>query len=552
MERPAQSIFTNHERELMAEVARRLCPAIAALAKRWAAAIRLDAPPEKLANMRQTLAALNQQVLGGFFERLSAKDPEGALSLYDRFIEGLISKQLGEPEQQRATIESLFASARVVRTMLSQEIERTLKGDERRVAPVLLSFSKLWARAAESLGLIYTRLQETHLRGLYDSAQRTAEQLRESEERFRLLVEEAKDYAIWMLDPSGCVASWNRGAEQMTGWTAAEIIGRHFSCFYLPEERAAGVPRQAMETARNEGRSENEGWRLRKDASRFIVNVVMTAMRDRTGRMIGFSSIWRDITEPKRREHELMEARDAALESSRLKSAFLANMSHEIHTPLNIMLGYADLMAERLAELGYDCESYAEPIRRAGKRLLDTIGAILEVSRLEAGNYKLEQHQFDLTDFVNRLFQEFRILAANKGLDLRLDTDTLHAIVRFDERCLSNAVTNLLQNAIKFTERGSVSLRLYRDEAHVPCLQVCDTGVGIDPAFLPHVFDAFSQENPSLTRKFEGVGLGLALVRKYLELNGAEIDVSSQKGKGTTFTIRFLAAAELPCDSLSN
>ncbi len=536
----------------MAEIARRLSPRLEALSKRWTEAIRLDAPVEKLADMRQTLAALNKQVLGGFFQRLSDRDPEGALSLYERFIEDLICRQLGEPEQQRATIESLFASARVLRAMLAQEIQRALEGDERRVAPVLLSFSKLWAQVAESLGLIYTRLQETHLRGLYDSAQRSAEQLRESEERFRRLVEEAKDYAIWMLDPAECVASWNRGAEQMTGWTAAEVIGRHFSCFYLPEDLAAGIPQQVMETARREGRSENEGQRLRKDGSRFIVHVVMTAMRDRAGRMLGFSTIWRDITEHKRREHELMEARDTALESSRLKSAFLANMSHEIHTPLNIMLGYADLMAERLAELGYDCESYAEPVRRAGKRLLDTIGAILEVSRLESGNYKLERHQLDLAEFVNRLVQEFRILAANKGLDLRLDAEVSQAIVRFDERCLSNALTNLLQNAIKFTEQGSVSMRLYRDEAGVQCLQVCDTGVGIDPAFLPHAFDAFSQENPSLTRKFEGVGLGLALVRKYLELNGAEIAVGSQKGKGTTFTIRFLTTAPLPGLSLSN
>jgi signal transduction histidine kinase len=416
----AKSAFTDQERGMMAEIARRLSPSVEALAKRWADAVKLDAPAEKLAQMRETLTALNTQVLSGFFERLSEENPEGALALYERFIEDLIQRQLDEPHRQRATIESLFASARIVRRMLNQEIDLALNGDANRAARVRLSMSKLWGRATESLGLIYSRLQERHLQGLYDNA--------------------------------------------------------------------------------------------------------------------------------RRRERELMAARDAALESSRLKSAFLANMSHEIHTPLNIILGYADLMAERLAELGYDCEAYAEPVRRAGKRLLDTIGAILEVSRIESGNYKLEPRALDLAEFLNRLLEEFRVLAAKKGLELRLDIQ-MHALVTFDERCLSNALTNLLQNAIKFTERGYVAIRLYRDEAGVPCLQVRDTGVGIDPAFLPRVFEAFSQENPGLTRRFEGVGLGMALVRKYLELNGAEITVASQKGMGSTFTIRFLASAPLQTDS---
>jgi signal transduction histidine kinase len=433
MDNPVAHVFNDRERDLMAEVARRLTPKMGALARRWAEAIRLDAPAEKIPQMRQTLAGLTNEVLSGFFERLANRDPEGALSVYSRFIENLIRSQLDEPERQRATIEALFAAARAVRGPLAQEIGHAMGAEEGRVTYVLFCFSRLWGYAAESLGLIYTRLHEQHLRGLYDEAQRAADRLRESEERYRLLV------------------------------------------------------------------------------------------------------------------GELTAARDAALESSRLKSAFLANMTHEVHTPLNIILGYADLMAERLGELGDEqhAREFGDPVRRSGNRLLETINAILEISKMEAGAYKLVPRDIRLADFAARLLAEFKVLAARKGLELSARIDAPGAVVKFDENCLSNALTNLLQNAIKFTERGTVSVRVYRDSTGVDCLEVADSGVGIDAAYVPHVFEPFSQENTGLTRKFEGVGLGLALVRKYLELNGARITVASEKGMGSIFTIRFLSGAAL-------
>ena len=420
-----QPFFSKSERDLMAEVARRLLPNLERVAERWAEAIELDAPADKLPGMRQTLRGMTVPFLSSFFGQLSERNPRGALAHYERFIESIIRGQLDEPERQRATLDALFSSARAVRGLLAQEIGRVLEGDEGRVAAVL-PFNRLWSEAIESTGRIYARLREAHLRQLYDDAQRTAEKLRESEERFRLLVEEAK------------------------------------------------------------------------------------------------------------------EARDAALEASRLKSAFVANVTHEIHTPLNIILGYADLMAERLTELS-DARAgdYADPVRRAGKRLLDTVASILEFSKIESGSYRLAPRPIVLGEFIERLLGEFRILAAKKGLALTAEIAEPQAVVSFDEGCLSNALTNLLQNAIKFTERGEVAVRLRRDARAALCLEVRDTGVGIDAKYLPHIFEAFSQENPGLTRRFEGVGLGLSLVRKYLELNGAQIAVTSKKNKGSRFTIRF-------------
>jgi signal transduction histidine kinase len=418
-----QPFFSHRECDLMAEVARRLLPHLERVAERWAEAIDLDAPADKLPGMRQTLRGMTVPFLSGFFEQLSERNPQGALALYESFIESIIRGQLGEPECQRANIDALFSSARAVRGLLTQEIGAMLEGDEGRVAAVL-PFNRLWSEAIESTGRIYARLREGHLRQLYDDARRTAEKLRESEERSRLLVEEAK------------------------------------------------------------------------------------------------------------------EARDAALEASRLKSAFVANVTHEIHTPLNIILGYADLMAERLTELSDPRASdYADPVRRAGKRLLDTVSSILEFSKIESGAYRIDPKPIVLGEFIERLLGEFRILAIKKGLALNAEIDEPRAVVSFDEICLANVLTNLLQNALKFTERGEVAVRLWRDAALF--LQVRDTGVGIDANYLPHVFEAFSQENPGLTRRFEGVGLGLSLVRKYLELNGAEIAVASEKHRGSTFTIRF-------------
>jgi len=534
-----QFSFSRRERDLMAEVARRVLPNLEHIAERWAEAIQLNAPADKIAGMRQTLRSMSRPLLSGFFTHLAEGDPERALAHYQSFIEGVIRERLDEPERQRTNIEGLFSSARIMRGMLAFETERVVAGDESRLA-AMLPFARLWSQVVESTGVIYARLREGHLSSLYDAARRTAEQLRESEERFRLLVEESKGFAIWTMNDSGCIVSWNRGGEQLVGYTADDIVGQHLERLFPPEERTTGTASRLLEGARSNGRTTNEAWCLRKDGSRFWAQLVAAALHDEHGRLLGFSTICRDISEERRREQELTVARDAALEASRLKSAFIANVTHEIHTPLNILLGYADLMAERLEESGDPrAGEYVAPVRRAGKRLLDTVGSILELSKIEAGTFRIDPRPIVLGEFVERLVAEFRILAARKGLAVSVRIDAPDVVVRFDEACLSNLLTNLLQNAIKFTEHGEIALRLWIDEHGTPMLEVRDTGVGIDPAYLPHIFDAFTQENPGLTRRFQGVGLGLSLVRKYIDLHGAEITVASEKNRGSSFTIRF-------------
>ena len=239
-------------------------------------------------------------------------------------------------------------------------------------------------------------------------------------------------------------------------------------------------------------------------------------------------------------QEELSVARDAALEASRLKSAFVADITHEIRTPLNVILGYADLMAERLADINDEnALEFAEPIRRAGQRLLDTIGAVLDLSRIESGAFELRPATIKLADMVERQVKDLGVLARKKGIELVCQIDEPEATVFFDEHCLSNTIINLLQNAIKFTAKGSVTVRIYRDSNGTLALEVRDTGAGIDAAYLPRLFEPFSQASDGSAHRREGAGLGLALVKRYVEFNHAWIEVKSIRHAGTTFTVSF-------------
>ncbi len=245
-------------------------------------------------------------------------------------------------------------------------------------------------------------------------------------------------------------------------------------------------------------------------------------------------------------QRELKHARDNALQASRVKSEFLANMSHEIRTPLNVVLGYTDVLADEIdAQDNEDMKEHLDAIRRAGRRLNRTIQGILDFSKIEARAFELRPQSVKLSTMLERHVEDIRILAEQKNLRLRCVVEDPKATVLFDEYCLSGALTNLLQNAIKFTQEGSVTARLYRGLDRNLKISVTDTGIGIEPGYLARIFEPFSQEESGYTRRFEGNGLGLALTRSYLQLNGAHISVQSQKGQGSQFIISFAPESEL-------
>ncbi len=250
----------------------------------------------------------------------------------------------------------------------------------------------------------------------------------------------------------------------------------------------------------------------------------------------------RDITERKRAESEIIAAKERAEQSDRLKDAFIANISHEIRTPLNVILGYSSLIMAELADRIRSEElTFFESIERGGQRLMRTVEHILNISSIQAGTFELHPEPLDVNLRVEKLVLDLRSLATEKGLTIDTINENPGAMIIADRYCLDQALTNLIENAIKFTNRGGVTVRTYKQDRRV-CIEVSDTGIGISAEYLPKVFNVFSQEIIGYTRPFEGLGLGLALTKRYVEFNSGSITVKSRKGMGTTFTLRFLSA----------
>jgi PAS domain S-box-containing protein len=356
-----------------------------------------------------------------------------------------------------------------------------------------------------------------------------------SEERFRLLVESVKDYAIFMLDADGYVKTWNVGAERIKGYRSTEIIGQHFSKFYPrepdPQQRCAAE----LVMATSEGRFEEEGWRVRKDGSQFWANVIITALRDERGELVGFAKVTRDLTERRRAEQERVRLAKAE-EANRTKDEFLATVSHELRTPLNAILGWSVLLAERVTD-----PSIAKPlatVRRNAEAQARLIDDVLDMSRIVTGKLRLERRANDLAGVVRDAIEVVRPAADAKSVRLESEGVEREVPIFGDSTRLQQVVWNLLTNAVKFTPTGrTVRVRVATEAKNIR-VDVTDEGAGIAPDFLPHVFEPFKQADSSPTRKHGGLGLGLAIVRHIVELHGGEVRVSSPGlGHGTTFTV---------------
>jgi PAS domain S-box-containing protein len=364
----------------------------------------------------------------------------------------------------------------------------------------------------------------------------TARRLVNLQERFRLVLENVRDYAIFMLDEDGTIASWSAGAEQIKGYSASEVLGRHFSIFYPPEDIAAGKPDRELELAREHGRVDDEGWRVRKNGDLFWANVVITAIRSE-GHIQGFAKITRDLTE--RRARQDAERRAAlAQETNRLKDDFLAIVSHELRTPLNVALGQVALLRGGRLE-GEQAERAWSSLQRNLSLQARIIDDLLDISRVVTGRLTLERRRVDLGSLVRDTTEEHTAAAAAKGVRLTVEIAARDTTIVGDPARLRQIVTNLLSNALKFTTAGGrVSVDLRGDE-HELVLRVADTGIGIDPAFLPHIFERFSQADSTVRREFGGLGLGLAITRELVSLKGGTITVDSAGiGRGTTFEVR--------------
>jgi PAS domain S-box-containing protein len=378
------------------------------------------------------------------------------------------------------------------------------------------------------------------------------EDLRRSEERFRLLVEGVGEYAIFMLDPNGRVATWNVGAERIKGYKPHDIIGQHFSIFYPSEAKESGWPDHELREATEKGSFVDTGWRIRKDGTRFWANVTITALRDAAGRLIGYAKLTRDLTDAKRAEaielankhHEEMldaerSARMAAQRATQLKDEFLATLSHELRTPLNAILGWTQILLRGEAPGGPDAQKKAvEVIDRNARAQVQLIDDLLDLSRIMTGKIRLELQQISFASVVEAAVDSAMPSADTKDIRLKAIYGASRDIVSADAARLQQVVWNLLTNAIKFTPKGGqVHVLIQRVNSHVE-LSISDTGIGIPESYLPHVFDRFSQRDGSTTRTYGGLGLGLAICKQLVELHGGSIRAASGgEGKGATFFV---------------
>jgi len=358
---------------------------------------------------------------------------------------------------------------------------------------------------------------------------------------YKLLIETVRDYAIFVLDPTGHVMTWNIGAERVKGYTANEIIGSHFSRFYPPEDIESKKPWRELEIAKRDGRVEDEGWRIRKDGTRFWANVVITALRDESGTLVGFAKVTRDLTERRRAELKAIEDARRLAESqaaNKAKAEFLAAMSHELRTPLNAIGGFAELLSMEIH--GPITDQQKEDLTRitsSQRHLLGIINDILNFSRIEAGRIEYRIEKIDLAATIAGVIQMIQPLATVKGIELKEEECPPGIAGLGDTAKTEQILINLLSNALAFTvDGGTISLGCGFAEDGV-WIRVRDTGVGIATEKQESIFEPFVQVGRSLTTGHRGTGLGLSISRDLARGMSGDLTVESKVGEGSAFTL---------------
>lgn len=365
---------------------------------------------------------------------------------------------------------------------------------------------------------------------------------------FRLLVESVHEYAIFMLDPNGFITTWNAGAERIKGYTANEIIGKHFSVFYPPQDLAADKPGWELREAVREGRFEDEGWRIRKDGSRFWSNVIITAVRDSAGVLIGFGKVTRDLTARRAAEETARQlsmeqaARAVAEKAETYQRNLLAIVAHDLRNCLSVVLTAGEMIRAHIDDTDKVRRRASQVVASAG-RMRQIIHGIIDYTYAQRSE-GLPVSVRDGADFhavCQRVLQEFRVLHPTRAIVYEAEGSS-HG--EWDEGRLEQVVQNLLGNALKFSPSDSpVSLRWSRlgdDSLGDLVMTVHNEGTPIPPDFLAHVFEPF--QSGWQDRSGAGsMGLGLFIVREIVRAHGGEVRAHSDAETGTTFSVRLPA-----------
>jgi len=359
------------------------------------------------------------------------------------------------------------------------------------------------------------------------------------EETLRLFIDSVKEYAIFLLDPQGQVQSWNSGAERIKGYRAPEILGQHFSVFYPPDERARGTPAQHLRQAAAGGRLEDEGWRVRKDGTRFWANVVITPLYDADGRLRGFGKVTRDLTERRQAEGALQQAntslgQQVAARTTELQRAleelqqFAYVASHDLKEPLRMVTNFVQLLAQHYkGRLDTEAEQYIDFAVEGAQRMGALIHDLLAYARLETRQEEWGPLERVLADTL-RLLQP---VVTESGATI---THTPLPTVVADGRQIDQVLQNLLSNALKFRgpEPPRIQLRARRQGPDW-VVAVQDNGIGFDPQYAERIFKMFQRLHTH--RAYAGSGIGLAVCKKVIERHGGRIWAESTPGQGATF-----------------
>jgi len=360
--------------------------------------------------------------------------------------------------------------------------------------------------------------------------------LAESNGHFRLLVEGVRDHALFTLDPTGRVTSWNSGAERMLGYSERHIVGQNFSCIFTAEDIQNSVPEKQLREALRAGRDENQGWRVPENGKQFWANVNITPLSEEAGAARGFAIILQDETEGKKIALVLEEARQ---ERTHLQEKLLSHVSHELRTPLAaIYLFTTNVLDGLLGDLTPDQHEHLTFALDNIKQLKSMVGDLLEITRVQTHKLTVEPQRLNPAKVIAEVIGTCRVNAAGKNISLRSEVAPDLPFLWADHARVRQILTNLIDNGIKFTpENGTVTVecRHLAEDHDFLCLSVSDTGCGISPENYEIVFERLAQVENSMQTSRSGLGLGLFISRDLVTRHGGRIWVESQPGQGSTF-----------------
>jgi PAS domain S-box-containing protein len=395
------------------------------------------------------------------------------------------------------------------------------------------------ALVSAAQGALRARRRQFQARDLIVAREQTNQKLEESEQRYRTLVEQVKDYAIFMTDLQGRATSWNEGVRRVLGYGGEEFIGMDVGGLFTPEDVAAGVPEAELQEAATTGTAGNDRWMRRKDGSRLWASGLTTALRDESGAHIGYTKVMRDLT-------LRIQAEESLKQADRRKDEFLATLAHELRNPLAPLRNSVNILHLTAADDPATAR-LCETMERQVTHLVRIVDDLLEVSRITRGKIELRKERLELAAVTRNAVETSRPLIDSSGVQLAISLPQEPIIVDGDPVRLGQVFANLLNNAAKYTNQGGQIWFTARREGEEAVISIRDTGIGIPPDVVPKVFDMFMQVDGATTRAQGGLGIGLTLVRSLVELHDGTVAARSEgPGAGSEFIVRLPVAVDQP------